>query len=127
MLADTVQDNIGAKFGVSGAVVVIAVILFVVFLVDQTDKNKAKTPSPTTGTVGTTTKACADGGHDRCPGEYRSEDGSTGDCKCTCHRAPMSALCGDLGRHDACEGRVRMPSGDVRDCGCTCHAKSTSR
>ena len=118
LIAETVQSKVGALFGVSGTVVVFVVIYLAVMAVQHNEK-----PSPTTGTVKTTTYFCSDGKHDQCPGRYSGPAGAEGDCSCTCHRPALTSLCGDHGRHDACEGLVRMPSGAIRECGCTCHAR----
>ena len=121
-IAEAIQNKVGAFFGVSGTVVVIVVL---VAAASYSNKGDQKKTVQRTGTTGPSTKLCIEGQHDLCPGRYKTTQGETGNCACTCHRPPMSALCADLGRHDACEGRVMMPSGNVVACGCTCHRRAS--
>jgi len=116
VLADTVQSNIGALFGISGtAVVVIFIWLAVAGLSNSAKKGEAAALSNPTSQV------CANGKHNECPGRVKLSDQSTGNCVCTCHGS-TSDYCSKLGRHDLCSGGVE---GLNAYCRCTCHMPRT--
>lgn len=144
LVAGTIQDSIGAKIGVSGGVVVIAVVLVIaVYASSENDKQKARDKQardaaqrsaavtgagvlPSARQVAAQTQLCATGRHDLCPGRVQASQTVVGACTCTCHTPAMSSFCGDHARHDLCPGVFAFALVGDAPCGCTCHRTETT-
>lgn len=114
VLAETVQDQVGAWFGVSGGVVVLVVII--ALWAHQADAESKKPVM---------SQACSTSAHNQCPGRVLTGKRSdTKACSCTCHGA-MSDSCGTKGRHDLCAGNVWNADGGTKSCRCSCHLPRT--
>lgn len=143
----SVQDRIGALFGVSGVVVLIVAGGLIMWAIDAADKAKASKEKrdngarqlgatltgsghlPASATPTAQTHLCVGGRHNECPGRVllpASEGGANVPCSCTCHARPATQFCGELSRHDLCAGAVIFGPGDAMPCGCTCHAGRAS-
>ena len=141
MLADSVQNNVGAFFGVSGTVVVI-VVFFIVYAQVVGPENEKKTAAANLAKqraaaleaeaarqrakllANPVTQLCTDGRHNECNGKVRMDDETIRQCCCTCHGS-TSDKCATLGRHDLCSGTVQGAGGTTAKCRCSCHLPKT--
>lgn len=130
-----VQDDVGAKFGISGAAVVLIVLGIVVLAgVDADEKKRKKEQDDAVrtgeGVLASTRKAnpasltqvCSGNRHDQCTGRVAGDRfAGERDCTCTCHAVATSKFCGEMSRHDLCPGAVVLGNIGAAGCGCTCH------
>ena len=115
LLAQPIQDSVGAFFGVSGAVVVVVVLFIAAAHFNDKDERQKRTSQ-----INPISQLCTNREHNKCSGRVRvGESDEVRPCRCTCHGS-ISANCDSMSRLDLCGGRVQIGE-SVVPCRCSCH------